>query len=58
MTIYVVEQLYDYTIQIGWSTSQKVAEQMCEEYSKESSRPCWVNKYTTNKNNWSEFDCD
>ena len=58
MIIYVVEQMYDYTSQIGWSTSKEIAETMAKKWTKKLNRRCWVKEYKTNKNNWCEFDCD
>lgn len=57
MIIYVVERIYDYTVQLGWSTSRKVAEEKCKEYNKQNLK-CWVKEYRTDKNGWSEFDGD
>lgn len=56
MKIYVVEMLSDYTIQIGFSTSRKVAEEMAKKFEKEDNRDYWVTEYTTGKDNWVEFD--
>lgn len=58
MTIYVVEHMYDYTVQIGWSTSKEVAEQKCKEFEKDHNTRAWVRPYTLDKNKWSNFDCD
>lgn len=59
MTIYVVESIYDYTYQVGYSTSREIAEKKCKEYKKEiKNRPFWVKEYTINKDKWCEFDCD
>lgn len=58
MTIYVVEYMYDYTVQIGWSTSKEVAERKRKEFEKDHNISAWVRSYTLDKNNWGEFDCD
>ena len=56
MKIYVVEAMYDYTTQLGWSTSREVAKEKCKELSKYND--CWVKEYQTGKSNWCEFDTD
>lgn len=58
MKIYVVECMHDYVTQLGWSTSREIAQKKCEEYLRKANLHCWVAEYTTNKNNWCEFDCD
>lgn len=55
MTIYVVEFIYDYTEQLGFSTSKQVAEKKAKEFAKKSGHDTWVRPYSTNKNNWAEF---
>lgn len=55
MTIYVVEFMYDYTTQLGYSTDRKVAEKMAKKFSKEQHEDAWVKEYTLDKNKWCEF---
>ena len=56
MTIYVVEMMYDYTTQIGFSTSRKVAVEMAKKFKEKTKMDYWVKEYTTGKDNWVEFD--
>lgn len=58
MTIYVVETMCDYCTQIGFSTSRKVTEAKAKEFTCHTNRKAWVEVYTTDKNNWCDFDGD
>lgn len=56
MKIFVVEILLDDVQQIGFSTSKQVAEQKVKEYYAKHNILPWVTEYTTNKDNWCNFD--
>ena len=58
MKIYVIEMMCDYTTQIGWTTSEQIAKEKCEEISVKLGRECWIREYQIGKKNWCEFDCD
>ncbi len=65
MKIYVVESLFDYTTQFGFSTSRKVAEQKMkeiEERDKEFYPNChhhfWIEEYSEGKELWADFNGD
>ena len=58
MKIYVVETLFDYTVQHGCSTSRKIAEEKAKELQKRLLQKVWVKEYTIGKDNWFEFDGD
>lgn len=58
MTIYVVETMYDYCTQMGFSTSKKKAEEKAKELERLIHRKTWVETYTTDKNDWCAFDGD
>ena len=58
MKIFVVETLCDYTVQLGYSTSRKVAEEKAKELQKIFRKKVWVEEYTIGKDNWVEFNGD
>ena len=58
MKIYVIETVFDYTTQCGFSSSKKIAEKIAKEMSNKYGRKYWVHEYTENKNLYTEFDND
>lgn len=57
MTIYVVETYSDYLVQIGFSLSEKKAQKIAKECSKDTNRDYFVTQYTVkNNDDYCEFD--
>ena len=55
MRIYVVETMWVYTEQLGFSTSKEIAEKKARKYSKRLKKSCWVKEYDSGEKNWIEF---
>ncbi len=62
MKIYVVETIGDDTVQLGFSTSKKVAEKKAEEWKEYFynhhgyKKPVWITEYSEGKNQYCDFD--
>lgn len=59
MTIYVVETIYDYLVQVGFSLSKETAQKMADRYTKKSrnGHKFFVTAYTiNNEKSYKEFD--
>lgn len=57
MKIYVVEGLFDYTVQLYWAADKEVAQKKADEFNKEVSpyHKAYVAEYELNNEGWCEF---
>lgn len=58
MTLYVVETIRDYLVQVGCSLSEEQAEKMTEHLNKQahSKNKYWVSEYHISEKKFTEFD--
>lgn len=58
MTLYVVETILDYLVQVGCSLNKEQAEQMAEKLNKKANvkNKYWVSEYCISTKKFTEFD--
>ena len=57
MTIYVVETIGDYLVQLGFSPDRNIAQKVADKYNKKiTNREYWVTEYQVSEHGFKDFD--